>query len=106
MRQLGRVALGGDADALAVDDHVVALGADLAGELAVDAVALEQHGVGLGVGEVVDRDQLEVMVVALEDGAGDQPADAAEAVDGDFGHCPSFSRIFGVMASAVRPKCS
>jgi hypothetical protein len=93
VRQLGRVALGGDADALAVDDHVVALGADLAGEFAVDAVALEQHGVRLGVGEVVDRDQLEVMVVALEDGAGDEAADAAETVDGDFGHS-NFSRIF------------
>ena len=91
VRQLGRVALGGDLDALAVDDHRVAVGADLAREGAVDAVALEQHGIGLGVGEVVDRDQLEVVIVPLEDGAGDEAADAAETVDCDFGHAISLT---------------
>ena len=35
----------------------------------------------LGVGEVVDRDQLEPAVGPLEDRARDQPADAAETVD-------------------------
>ena len=38
VRQLGRIPLGGDVDALAIDDDVVAVGFDLAGELAVDAV--------------------------------------------------------------------
>ena len=86
VRQLGRVALGGDVDALAVDDHVVAVGVDFAREGAVDAVALEQQGVGLGVGEIVDRDQLEPAVGPLEDRARDEAADAAEAVDRNFGH--------------------
>ena len=89
VRQLGRVALGGDLDALAVDDQIVAVGLDLAREAPVDAVALEQPGVGLGVGEVVDRDQLEPAIGPLEDRARDQPADAAEAVDCNFGHCIS-----------------
>ena len=37
VRQLARIALGGDLDALAVDDQVVAVGADLARIGAVDA---------------------------------------------------------------------
>ena len=48
-------------------------------------VALEQQGVGLGVGEVVDRDQLEPAVRLLEDGAGDEAADPPEAVDRNSG---------------------
>ena len=86
VRQLGGVALGGHLDALAVDDHHVALGLHLAREGPMNAVALEQHGVRLGVGQIVDRDQLQVVIVPLQDGAGDEAADAAEAIDGDFGH--------------------
>ena len=59
---------------------------DLAREDAVDAVALEQPGIGLRVGEVVDRDQLEPAVRPLEDRARDEAADASEAVDRNFGH--------------------
>ena len=91
VRKLGRVALGGDLDALAVDDQIIAVGADFAREFAMDAVALEQHGVRLGIGEVVDRDQLEPAVGPLEDRPRDQPADAAEAVDCHLGHSFSVS---------------
>ena len=103
--ELGRVALGGDLDALAVDDQIIAVGADFAGEFAMDAVALEQHRVRLGVGEVVDRDQLEPAVGPLEDRPRDQPSNASETVDCHLGHFLSFSRILGRIASAVRPKC-
>ena len=41
----------------------------------------EQQRIGLGVGEIVDRDQLEIVIVALEDCARDQPPDAPEPVD-------------------------
>ena len=47
VRQIGRIALGGDADALAVDDEVVALGRDRAGIFAVDAVALNSQAFDL-----------------------------------------------------------
>ena len=108
VRQLGRIALGGHLDALAVDDHRVALGADLARERPVHAVALEQHGVGLGVGQVIDRDQLQVMIVPLQDGAGDEAADAAETIDGDFGHAISLTFMWSstrsVILGAVSPK--
>ena len=100
--------LGGHMDALAVDDDVVAVGRHLAGELAVDAVVLEQPGVGLGIGEVVDADQLEPAIGTLEDGAGDQAADAAESVDGNFGHWIPLCFMKSVMRTAtlsgVRPK--
>ena len=76
-------------DALAVDDDVVAVGRHLARELAVDAVVLEQPGIGLGVGEIVDADQLEPAVGPLEDRPGDQPADTAEAVDCNSRHAIS-----------------
>ena len=37
----------------------------------MDAVALEQQGIGLGIAQIVDRDQLEIMVGALQDRARD-----------------------------------
>ena len=80
----------------------------LAREFAVDAVVLEQPGVGLGVGEVVDADQLEPAIGPLEDRPGDQPADAAEAVDCNFGHAISLCFICSstrpTIASGVSPK--
>jgi transketolase C-terminal domain/subunit len=108
VRQLRRIALGGHVDALAVDDDVVALGRDLAGELAVDAVMLEQPRIGLGIGEVVDADQLEPAVRPLENRARDQTADAAEAIDCNFGHeiplCFMCSRTRAAILSPVSPK--
>jgi hypothetical protein len=65
MRQVGGIALGSHLDALAVDDQIVAIDFDRALKAAVDAVALEQHRIGLGRGQIVDRDQFEVMIGAL-----------------------------------------
>ena len=59
-RQRGRVALGEHLDLVAVDDqHAVADG-HLARERAVDRVVLEQVAERPGVGDVVDRDDLDV----------------------------------------------
>ena len=79
-RQLGGIGLGGDADALAVDDERVLF--DLHGPRirAVDGVVLEQVTQRLGVRQVVDADELDVCAVSLR-GADDEAADAAEAVD-------------------------
>ncbi len=66
VRQVGGVALGGDADALAVDDQVIALGRDLARIFAVHRVAREQPGVGLGIGKVVDRDEFKSIIATLQ----------------------------------------
>jgi hypothetical protein len=76
----------------------------------VDAVALEQHRIRLGVGQVVDRHQLQPVIVPLQDGAGDEAADAAETIDGDFGHAISLIFICAstrvVIFGAVSPKWS
>ncbi len=51
------------------------------------AVVAEQVRVGLGAAEIVDRDRHDVVAATLDHRAQHQPADAAEAVDGDLnGH--------------------
>jgi len=86
VRELRGIAFGSDVDAFSIDENVVAVGFDRARELSVHAVVLEQPGVSLRIGEVVHADQLESAVRTLEDRAGDQPADAAEAVDCNSRH--------------------
>ena len=81
-RQVGRVLLGGDRDLLAVDDEGLVGGLDRAVELLVDAVVLQQVGQVLGIGQVVDRDDLELLRLLGQD-AEDEAADAAEAIDTD-----------------------
>ena len=83
-RQLRGIALGDDADAVAVHHHGVALDFDLAGELAVHRVVAREVRVGLGRAEVVDGDDGEVVrFPALVMRAQDVSANAAVAVDGD-----------------------
>ena len=80
--EVGGIALGRDLDVLAVD-HEAALGdLDRSLELAVDAVVLEQQGEVLGVREVVDRDDLELLG-RRHHRAEDQPTDPTETVDPD-----------------------
>ncbi len=58
--ELGRVRLGGDADALAVDDERVLFHVHDPRIHAMDRVVLEQVTQGLGVRQVVDADELDV----------------------------------------------
>ena len=112
--QAGRIALGGNLDAAAVDDQVGAVGADFAGPGAVNQVALEQQRVEFGIGEVVDRHQLEPAILLFEDGTGDEAADPPKPIDRNSGHsigsftatcfC-NLSKILGTIASTVNPKC-
>ena len=54
------------------------------------AVVAEQMRVRLDAAEIVDRDRLDVLAPALDDGAQHQAADASETVDGDLhGHSAS-----------------
>ena len=79
------VLLGEDLDLLAANDNVIAFGLDIAAFVgAVVAVVLQQVGVGLGVGEVVQGDHFDFAVgVALLDRAVSDAPDAAKAVDAD-----------------------
>ena len=81
VRQLARVALLGDDDVAAVDLDRIAVRSDRAGEAAMGRIIGEQQRVRLGIGEIVDRDELEIVILALENHPRDQPPDAPEPVD-------------------------
>ena len=66
---------------LAVHEEPVALDLHGAGETAVDGVVLEQVGQRLGVGDVVDGDELEVGLVREHGGAQHIASDPAEPVN-------------------------
>src|SRR5690606_1956460 len=63
--QFGGVAVGQHANAVASDDHVVAVDFDRAGEAAVRRVVTGKVGVGLGVAQVVDGDDFDVVLLAV-----------------------------------------
>ena len=84
-RQLRRILHREDLELVLVDGDPVALGGDVGLEVAEDRVVLQQVGERLGVGQIVDRDDVDAAVV--HGGAHDVAADAAEPVDPDFdGH--------------------
>ena len=85
--EVGGILLGGDADAVAVDDQVSVFHFDRTVELSVDRVILEHISHVLHVDEVVDTDDYDV--VSFLGGPEDQTADTSEAVDAyfDFFHC-------------------
>jgi hypothetical protein len=93
-RQLGRIAFGKYADAVAVHDQGIALDLHLAAKLAVHGVVAREVGVRLRVAQVIQRDDLNVFAARFVQGAQHVAADAAVAVDSDFdGHVlPSAKR--------------
>ena len=91
----GRVALGDDGHAPALDHDGVGLRPHLAREAPVVAVVLEQVGVGLRVGEVVDRHHLQRVGVVVQHGLERLAPDAPEAVNAD-------SRYQGLLLSTVQ----
>ena len=81
VREVCGIALGGDADALAVDHQILPFGGHRTGIFAMHAVSAEQPCVRLGVGEVVDRHQLELTRALLKDRPRDESPNAPEPVD-------------------------
>jgi hypothetical protein len=94
-RQFRGIALGGDADPAAAEVHPVLAGRDLAGEAAVHAVVLQQVRVGRDRPQIVDADDLDLAVPLLVGGAQNEPADAAEPVDGNPYRHGLSSRLIG-----------
>ena len=89
--QRGRVALGEHAHAATVHDERVAFHRDGSREAPVHGVEHQELCERGGVGDVVDRDDVDVGV-ALDRGAHDGTTDPAEAVDCNTGgHRVSFS---------------
>ena len=111
VRQIGWVTFCRYMNTLAVDDDVIAICLYCPGERAVYAVTFKQKGIRLGRCKIVNRDQLQVMIIALQYRTGDQTANATKTVNCYF-HChncsyqPNRATICGVILSAVRPKCS
>jgi len=86
-------------EGFALDGDGVVGVSDVVREIAKDGIVFEQVREGLGVGDVVDGDELDVLVV--ERGAHDVPSDAAEAVDADLdGHTTSVG-MFGTAAGSL-----
>ena len=84
-RQLRRILQREHLELVAVDGDAIARGRDVGLEIAQDRVVLEQVRERFGVGEVVDGDDVDRVVVHRR--AHDVAADAAEPVDTDFdGH--------------------
>ncbi len=81
-RQLRRVTLGEDLDAITVDDDIAAVHFDGAVERAVRRIVARQVRVGFGITEVVERDYVEfVGTTVLVDSTYDVASDAAVAID-------------------------
>ncbi len=83
--QRRRVPLAERPNARAVHHDLVVAGADLTVEAPVGRVVLEQVRVRLVIREVVDRDDFQLVGMALDDGLESLATDAAEAVDADAG---------------------
>src|SRR5579885_1512610 len=78
---LRRVALRDDLDVMAVDDKRVLCRLDSARKTPVGRVVLQQVSVGLCIGNIVDRNDLDILRVALKHCLQGLPSDAPEAVD-------------------------
>jgi hypothetical protein len=81
-RERGRILEGEDLERVAIDGDGVAGGADVRLQVAHDRVVLEQVGERAGICQVIDRDDVDVVVV--HDDAHDVAPDSAEAVDADL----------------------
>ena len=83
--QLGRIALRDHADAIAVHHHRIAVDVHIAAEAAVHGVETRQMSIGIGIAQVVDRDDLDLArVLALVERAQNVAADAPVTIDPHF----------------------
>src|SRR5206468_6432740 len=77
-----RILDGAHADLAPVDEDGLALGGDFGLEVAVDGIVLQEVRQGLGIGEVVDADHLD-LTARLARSAEEHASDAAKSVDAD-----------------------
>ena len=89
-RKLGGVLDGADGDRDAVDHDIGAVGLHYAVKAAVHAVILQQVGQHLGIGQVVDADDVELLAPRPH-GTKNDTADAPEPVNPDVNSHPRTS---------------
>src|ERR1700733_6807251 len=80
--ELGGIAFRIDFECMPVDHQGVALGLDALAEGAVDGVVFQQVSQSVGVGNVIDGDDLEVFL--FESGTIEHAANTAEAINCDL----------------------
>ena len=80
----GRILLGREADRLAVDDEVRAVYLDVVIEDAVHGIVLQHVSEVVGIEQVIDAHDLDVVREVLNSRAENHAADAAEAVDANL----------------------
>ena len=85
--QVGRIALGGQADPLAVDDHGVAVDGDVALEVTVHRVVLQHVGQVVRVQQVIDADDFDTREI-LRNSAESHTTDTAKPIDANFDSHP------------------
>ena len=101
-RQFGRVAVGQDANAVAVDHHVVAIDLDRARELAVRRIVAGEMDIGLGVAQVVDGHDFNIVLLAIfVVSAQDVASDTAIAVD-CYANCHDYSPVLQNLFDGLR----
>jgi hypothetical protein len=81
--QVGGIPLGGQADGLAVDDHVAAGGGDVTVETTMHGVVLQHVGQVVGLQQVVDADHFDTGEI-LGDGAESHATDTTKTIDANF----------------------
>src|SRR4051812_36575544 len=103
--QLGRIPLRHDADGVAVHDQRAALHAHGPLEGAVRGVVFEKVGIRLRVAQIVQRDELQaVLLAALVMRPQDVAPDAPKTVDCNLDHRITLLTTFATF-SGVKPKC-
>ena len=80
--QIGGIALGGNGDGLAIDHNVVALGIDIAVELAVHGVVLHHISQIVGGAQIVDAHDLDLGVI--QGTTQNHAANTAKTIDANF----------------------
>ena len=87
-RQIRRVTLRANPNAVAIDDHVIAINLNRSREATVRSIVARQVCVAIGIAEIIDRNDLDLRsLVALVQCAHHVAADSAIAIDGNLnGH--------------------
>ena len=100
--QLRRVAFREHLEAVAVDDEKIAVHSYVARKTPVNRVEPEEVGERCCVRQVIDGHDIEFRVAAFEDGAKNETADAAKAIDPDFDSHAGESVSFREVATTIR----
>ena len=99
-----RILLGREADSLAVNDEVRAIDLDVVLEDAVHGIVLQHVGEVVGIEQVIDAHDLDVVREVFNSRAENHAADAAEAVDANLDSHFSVTPLDSPLGTSPRGK--